>query len=506
MAIYLGIDLGTSSIKSVLLDTDVGKIVSSARVDTPIQVQPNQLAHHEPEALVNAVYECIAKTTQGFKIDGLAISSFAEAGIPLDSSGEPIFPIIAWYDPRSEPQLNQFSAQISPETIESITGQKPGFSFGLFKYLWIKENYPEIIKRMRYWLSTPDFILYKLTGKMYTDFTQASRTMLFDQSTLDWSETILTESNLPRAMLPIIKQSGYMIGGLTKTAAQKTGLAEGTLCCLGGHDHLCGTFASGGYDPLTLVDSSGSSQAVIALTDSYTPNQAIFQNGYVHYHHVTPDQYCIKGGIKAAGKALAWLTRLFQWDSIPSITEEINNRFSSVTNIPIMLPYFQGSGTPHRQPFMQASIFRINLEQSADQVLLAFYEGMGYWLRENIENISSILGRHFNSIIAIGGANQNFDFLKIKATITNLPVIHTKIPEPSAVGAALLAAVGCNTFGNHHEAQQSLDYHQTIIEPNQNFTSEYDHMYHDIYQPTKSKTVQMHKELNENSAGTKLLN
>ena len=491
MAIYLGLDIGTSTIKSILLDTDLGKIISKADVNTPVQHTNKQQAHHDPDELINAVYKCIRKATQGYEVDGLGISSFAEAGIPLDSSGKPLFPIIAWFDPRSEPQVDAFLQHIPQHEIEFITGQKPGFSFGLFKYLWIKENHPEIIKDMKFWLSTPDYVLYRMTGKMCTDYTQASRTMLFDQNHLTWSETILNKACLEKDALPAVKPSGSIVGTLTQSAAKSTGLPEGIPCCLGGHDHLCGTYASGGYDPSAIIDSSGSSQAIIALTDTYSPSEAIYQHGYVHYHHVTPDQFCIKGGIKAAGKAVQWLVELFKLESIPSITELLENRLSEKATFPLMLPYFQGSGTPHREPFTQAALFGLTVGQSHNDILLALYEGMGFWLRENIDAISLLTKRNYQSIIAIGGTNHNKDLLTAKANITNLPVLIPEIPEPSAVGAALLAAVGCSTYQNHQQAQQSLDYRRTTIKPNTNYTSYYESIYDEVFIPAKSASIEL---------------
>jgi xylulokinase len=496
MANYLGLDVGTSSIKAIVLDTDTGKICSNSKTETPIHYFDPQHAEHDPESLVQAVFNCIQQAAKGLKINGLGISCFAEAGLPLDQSGKALFPIIAWFDQRSEPQVQQFLQIFPEEDLENITGQKAAFSFALFKLLWIKQNHPEIFNQTHLWLSASDYLLFRMTGEYATDFTQASRTMLFDQKQRDWSERILTSIGINRTMLPKAVPSGTVIGGLTAETARMTGLPQGLPCCTGGHDHLCGAFASGGHDPKDVIDSSGSSEAIIQITSHYDPNKALFSNGFVHYHHVAPQRYVIKGGLKASGRAFLWLTEILHLTSISSLERIIQSRYKSTEKIPLILPFFQGSGTPNRHPFAQGAILGLDLSQSPENVLLAFYEGLGFWLKENINTLIELTNISPHSIIAIGGGNQNQDFLQVKSNINQLPISVPEIPEPSAVGAALLAGLGCGTYIDAQEAQESLAYSKKLIEPEVANAEFYNHIYREVYLPAKKISLESFSLLN----------
>ncbi len=297
MTCVLGLDIGTTSIKAVLFDVNKGQIISTARKPTPSNHPQPTFTEHDPESVWLCVAECIKEASKGCPVAGVSISSFAEAGLPLDEDGNSLYPIIAWYDPRSQSHVDELLDKYSEEQIYQITGQKPGFSFGLMKILWLFENFPDIRKKMKYWMSVPDYILFRMTGENFTDFTQASRTLLFDQSKKTWSHPMLQIADLDTSMLPEIVPSGTVIGATLKSIADVTGLPAGTPCSVGGHDHLCGAFASGGIKPGVFIDSMGTSQAVMAITDEYKVLEGVIDQGYVNYVHIIPSLYLLKGGL-----------------------------------------------------------------------------------------------------------------------------------------------------------------------------------------------------------------
>lgn len=490
---FIGLDIGTTSIKAVLLDTDSGKVISSAKLPTPVNHKIESSAEHDPEVLYQTITTCLRQAVGNFPVHGLSISSFAEAGLPLDEDGKPLFPIIAWFDPRSQPQVEYLLEKISEEKIFSITGQKVGFSFGLLKFLWISQNYPEVVKRTCFWLSVPDYVLYRLTGKMVTDFTQASRTLMFNQKTKNWSDQMVSLAGLIPSMLPDVVPSGTLIGEVTQQASDDTGLPAGLPCCVGGHDHLCGAFACGGMDISTVVDSSGSSQAVMVSTREYQPYTKLLQQGYVQYIHVLPEMYTIKGGLKAAGKAIQWLKEQM---NLPGFDLKISSIEDRPAERPVWLPFFQGSGTPNREPFNRAALFGLTLDHTQDDIAQALLEGFAYWLRDNLESLSGITKAKVESVIAIGGTNQIRQLQMIKANVLNLPITVPDLPESSAVGAALLAAAGMGAFRSFSQAQKSLNYTADTIEPNHKQVELYSKIYNRVYLRSKNSILEIHRELN----------
>lgn len=490
---FLGLDIGTSNIKAVLLDSDLGKIISIASLPTPIQHSGLNQDEHDPQILFTTIAQCIKKAASNFPVHALGVSSLAEAGIPLDRSGNPLFPIIAWYDTRSQPQADRILKSFSDERLFEITGQKVSYSFGLFKFLWIKENYPDRILDIACWLSLPDYILFRLTGNKATEYTQASRTMLFDQNKRDWSEELLAYAGLDRNMLPALMPPGSLMGTITKEASDLTGLPVGLPCVLGGHDHLCGAFASGGTSVGKFIDSSGTACAVMALTSQFNPDKQIAESGFVNYIHVVQDLYVLKGGLKAAGKAVEWLAFQFGKDRHFDNDILIKHYEASNNDRPVWLPFFNGSGTPGMDPFNRASLIGLTLEHTHEDIAIALCEGLGFWLRENIEAIQKITRTQLNDIIAIGGSNQNPLLRMVKASITNYPVTSPTVPEASAVGAALLAAVGIGAADSFQKAPEILDYPAHVIEPDPARVNRYNSMYERVYLPAKTRLTEIIK-------------
>ena len=462
MPFTMGLDIGTSAIKAVLFDTESGRITSSAKQATPLLHPRSEWSEHDPQALWLAAASAIREAASGRKVEAIAISGFAEAGLPLDRSMQPIYPIIAWFDERSKPQIEYVLERKTEAELFAATGQIIGFSFGLLKTLWLRESMPDVFKRMAMWLSVPDFMHYKLCGQIATDHTLASRTLMFDQSTKQWSPPMLEIAGISVAMLPKIQPSGTAIGHLSRASAELTGLQEETLCVLGGHDHLCGAFACGGASSGALVDSMGSSQAVIAITGQFDPVAELLENGYVHYAHIVPGTYLIKGGLKAAGKALGWFGDVF---NITAESADLSLLAAYDRKLPYWLPYFQGSGTPNRQPDAHAMLHGLHTGHSSGQILLALLEGFAFWLQKNIDSISRITNDDPHQIIAIGGANQNKVLQQLKAAISGKVLTVPSTPEASAVGAALLAALGCGIANSYTEAANLNQYPSDQVHP-----------------------------------------
>ena len=480
---FLGLDIGTTSIKAILLDTDKGRIISSSSLPTPVEHSSTGMDEHDPCLLFDTAARCIQMAVSHNQVHALGISSFAEAGLPLDRSGSPLFPIIAWYDKRSQQQAEAILEFFSPIHLFQITGQKTGFSFGLFKYMWIKEKYPDSVKDMEFWLSVPDYILYRLTGKMATDYTQASRTMLFDQRKKNWSDELLQYAQIAPNNLPTLLPSGSVMGSITREASEITGLPAGTPCVTGGHDHLCGAYASGGIQSGNFIDSSGTACAVMALTSEFNDSRDISLSGYVNYIHVVPDTYVIKGGLKAAGKAVEWLASRLNRDDLFS-GDALTERYrSSHIPRPLWLPFFLGSGTPAMEPYNRASLVGVTLDHSSEDIAIALLESLGFWLRNNLEAMQKITGLIPEKIISIGGTNQSKLVRQIKANISNLPVETPSVPQSSAIGAALLAAVGTGIAESYHKAPLLLDYPFITIYPDTNLVTHYNSTYENVYLP-----------------------
>lgn len=487
MGLLLGLDIGTTTIKAVLYDPRAGKLTAQSSQPTPVEHPTQEMSQHDPEQLWSAVCRCLKSISNDQMIDALAISSFAEAGLPLDEKGEPLYPIIAWYDPRTEPQAEWWQAQLSLEELYTITGQRLAPSFGVNKYLWIKQHFPEVIAKMHRWISSSDYILFRLTEKYATDYSQASRTMLFDQKNLQWSGKMMGIAGILPEQLPRIQSGGTVAGKLTQTASHFTGLPVGLPCVLGGHDHLCAALAAGAIQPGIAIDSMGTSESLLVVVDQFQSDLEIARHGIFCYAHVIPNAYILKAGIHAAGGAIDWLAGLLSGkqdkkehvDYIKLEQEAIGGIGRTIG--PLWLPHFNGSGTPEMDWNSRAALLGVRIEQNRGDILRGLWESQCFWLKQNMDEIRSLSEQKIENLILLGGTTRIKLLSMLKSSILDLPVLIPSIPEAAATGAALLAGLGVGTFLSPREAVASLRIGIQKIEPDPQLSNWYQPIYEKLY-------------------------
>lgn len=503
MAYLLGLDIGTTSIKATVYDTEMGKVWRVASQPTPIDHPLADRSEHDPQALWEAVLNCIQEAAGGLPVAGLAISSMAEAGLLIDEQGRPASPLIAWYDRRSEPQASQIEAILSLERLYQITGQRASPSFGATKLLWLRENQPDEYRRGEVWLPVPAYVLYRLSGQMAVDYTIAARTLLFDQNILNWSPEILEILGFPPSLLPPAHVSGSPIGKITSAAAQATGLPTSTVCVLGGHDHLCAALATGASEFGALADSTGSANALMMLLPRFLDHPSLAERGYACYAYLLKDRYVLKGGLKAAGNALEWLARLLSSGGIPDYPalEQAASTGIGRRAGPLWLPHLIGSGTPQGDRYSRAALIGAQFEHNRGDLFRGMLEALACWLRHNLEEMQTLTGLEPTSVILTGGTTRLNLLSQLKADILNRPVRVPSQPEAAATGAALLAGLGAGVFNSAEEAFSSLRYETIQFEPDPQHVDWYQQLYHTVYaplyqalQPVNAALEQMNKK------------
>jgi xylulokinase len=483
--ILLGLDIGTSHIKAAALNPASGRVVKTASLPTPVDHPAEGLSQHDPEALWQASAACLRQVASHHPVLGLAISSFAEAGLPLDGHMKPLYPIIAWYDRRSQPQVQQLLETFGAERLHAISGQCASPSLGLTRWLWLRQNHPEVTAQTACWLSSADYILFRLTGERATDRTIASRTLFFDQTRLDWSAELLAYAGLTMDQLPRVLSSGSVAGQLTQQAAAETGLPAGTVCALGGHDHLCAALAAGCSKPGMVVDSSGTSQSILSLLPSFTSNKDLVRQGYPVYAWLLSGLYVIKGGLKASGSALDWLAHLLHPNG-DSNYPRWDTQLAGMADRPVntlWLPFWNGTGTPINNPSASATLLGASLHTSQEELLRGLLAGLACWLRHNLETMQTLTGYAPEKIILLGGVSRLNALNQMKADMLNRPVTVCRIPQTAAVGAALLAGLGLGIYPDASQAAASLHYRGLELAPHASRAANYDRLYQLIYRP-----------------------
>lgn len=507
MGILLGLDLGTSHIRAVAYDPPSGQVCALAERPTPTEHPWPGASQHDPEQLWQAVTASLRQVVAalpGRRPLALAIASFAEAGLPLDRAGRPLYPIIAWYDRRCEPQVAVWEERFTAEQLHAITGQRVSPSFGVNKWLWIRANHPTVAAQTAFWLSAPDYILYRLTGERATDYSLASRTLLFDQRRQSWAEELLAVAGLRGEQLPRTQPGGTPVGALSARAAQETSLPAGMTCVLGGHDHLVAGVAAGAFRPGVVVDSSGTAQALEIILPEFITGPRLAAGGFACYAHVLAGQYVLKGGLKAAGGAVEWWARqlsgragqagpLPYGELMAAAQAGIGRRAG-----PLWLPHLIGSGTPEGDRHSRGALVGVSIDHDRGDLFRAMLEGLACWLRHNLSDMAELSGQAVEQIVVLGGTIRLTLLTQLKADLLNRPLVVPELAQAAGTGAALLAGLGAGVFANPAEAVASLRCARQTVVPDATRAAWYERLYRDAYRPLYVALREVHHRLQVN--------
>jgi xylulokinase len=507
MSLLVGLDLGSTSIKALAYDPNTGKAVGITTTPTPTTHSNDVLSDHEPSQLWDAVckvFHDLSKQVQLNSILAIGISSFGDTGVPLDRLGRPLYPFMAWYDQRCIHQTEWFTQQQDPDNYYRTTGMRFSTSSGISKWLWFRENFPIQAQSCIRFLSVMDYITWRLCGEYVIDFSSASRMGVFDQNKMTWSDFLLDLCGLQRDMLSSPVRSGTHAGNVIKAVAKQTGLPFGIPVVVAGHDHLCAVAACGAVMPGALVDSCGTAQSLLLTLPEFNPQSSYQVAGYAHYAHVIPDQYVLRGGLRSAGDAIA---RLMQW-LYPRGSNEHSNRdyrlmekeathgFGRLKG-PMWLPHLFGSGTPLNNPKSHAAIVGINPDHTRGDFSRGLLESLAFWIKQNVDYIQSECNIPIQSITLVGGVTQINLLSHIKADVLNRSLLLPDLKEPSALGAALLAGIGAETFSNFAEAKSSLQIKTTDIYPDPIRAEFYNLIYENSFLPLCDALNEIHCSLSD---------
>lgn len=506
MACLLGIDFGTTNTKAVIFAED-GRVLSSAVRRTPTEVQGHMRAVYHAAEIWQTVASTIKEALDGLTnsgvgtrpaVDALAISSMAEAGVPLDAAGRELFPIIAWFDDRSSAQRDWWREHLGAASLFAICGLHLDYIFSVNKLMWLREHEPDVWRRTTRWLCMSDYLSYRLCGQQAISPSIASRTMAFDVARRAWSETILGLAQIPVEFFPEVRESGTLIGHVTAQAAADTGLLAGTPVCVGGHDHLCGALACQVYHPGPVLNSVGTSEVVFVAMKEFAPRmEQPERRGFSCGCHVMPGMYYALGGVRSAGPLNEWLRSFFAHELMgksvglppdvpaPAVYQALAEL--GLSSPPgarglFVLPFVAG-GRPHRDPEARGVLFGLRSNHTAADIVRAAFEGLSYELRWDLEMLEAFSGNPVQRLTAIGGGARNDLWLRVKADITGKAVEVPTLTESSALGAALLAGVGTGVYPDLSSATRRTYQLERVVEPDLEAHERYSRWYEKVYLP-----------------------
>jgi len=481
--LLLGIDVGTTHIKAAVFDC-TGHMVSLARVRTPTHYPQPGWAHYEPDEIWQGVLEVVRSALLQIdhpqRVVGVACASMGEAGVPVDEQGHPLYPFIAWFDQRSQPQAAMIATAIGPDVIAESTGLNINPIFSLCKILWIRENHPDIYKRTFKWLNVSDYISYKLSGIYATDYSLASRTLSLNLNSLQWDLDILKSINIKNNIFANLLCSGTKLGFVLPEVASITGLPKSAIVSVGGHDHVCAALALGITTQGTILDSMGSAEALFLPIEQARIDPELCCRGYTYGAHVAGGYYVL-AGLFASGIAVEWFQQFAARDiSVEALIEE-------ATLVPagslgaMFVPHLRTANTPHNDPTAMGAFVGLTTDTQRGALFRAVLEGLAMETHYALDVLNQKYNLSNSRLLVTGGSIKNKLFLHIKSNVFGKPIIIKSVEEATALGAALLGGVGAGIYASPQAAADAIQVKEEVVANEQNLTNFYALLYQNLY-------------------------
>ena len=490
MTLLLGLDVGTTSIKAVVYETD-GLAVGVGAEPTPTHIPRPGWAYYRPDeiwdAVVRAIRGALDTVPDPARIAGVAVASVGESGVLLDAAGMPTTDIIAWFDNRTRPQAEWLAERIGKDALFARSGLSLQPIFSLNKILWHREHEPEAWRRSARWLMMADYIAYRLCGAQATDLSLASRTLMLDLRRHCWDKKTLAQAEIDPDLLTPLVPGGTALGSVTTEAAAMTGLPTTAVVAAGGHDHVCGAFAAGVIRPGQMLNSLGTAEAIFLPMDEPLADPRAGRQGYTQGAHVVGDGYYVFGSVYTSGASIEWLRSLLGNQDLPVAYESLE---AAAADVPpgslgvTFLPHLRLANPPYDDPRSRGALVGLTTDAGRNVVTRAVFEGLAF---ESRNAFAPLLAYPQvvppASVIAIGGGTRNPLLMRIKASISNLPHQIIEAEEATALGAALLGGLGAGVYPSVGDALAAMRYGQQEVTPDLDEVPLYEAIYQQLYRP-----------------------
>ncbi len=454
-------DLGTSGNKATLFDTD-GHLIRSTVYSYELITGEGNVAEQRADDWWRAV--CVTTASLVKEIDPGSVEAVSFSGqmmgcLPVDDTGRPLHNALIWADMRSVAQADQLRKRIDGSRYYSITGHRISASDSITKLMWIRDELPDVYSRTFKMLNAKDYIIYKLTGRFVTEPSDASSTSLLDLNTLKWSDEIIEISGLDRNKLPELLRSVDIAGGVTKEAAELTGLLPGTPVVCGGGDGCCAAVGTG-------VVREGIANCCLGTSSwiSLAARKMVCDEGMkvFNFAHIVPGFLLPTGTMQTGGGALSWAVDTLykapagypqpdKADIYRSVGDEVSVSSVGAGGL-LFLPYLMGERSPRWNDKSRGAFVGLTVNHSRGDMLRAVMEGVGFNL-DIILNTFREAGNDIRELTMVGGGARNRVWQKILCDIFGVPVnVPDCLEEATSMGAAITAGVGAGVFDSFEDA------------------------------------------------------
>lgn len=456
MTYLMGIDLGTSSVKTVVMNLN-GKIIGIGQEDYDVSSPAPGCAEQDINQLWQATARTIRQAMAGAsaspaEISGIGLSGQMHGLVLLDAHNKPVRPAIIWADQRSGKQIADIYEAVGKDIFRSRTLNSLSTGFFICSLLWVRDNEPAIFARAARAILPKDYIRFMLCGEFGTDVTDASATLIFDVARRCWASDLITRLGLPDDIFPEVGETCQVAGQTTKACNGATGLRSGTPVVFGGGDSLMHSIGNGIIRPGIISSNIGTAGQLSSAIDRPAYDRQFRTNTFCHARE---DLWIIFGGHLNGGIALKWLRDNY----FPQMTyRDFDLAAAAVpagSDDSLFLPYLSGERTPWLDPKAKGIFHGMTLRHDSRHLIRSVMEGVVLSLRLSLE-IMRELEIPIERIVASGGGAKSPVWLQMQADIFNAEIHTVQGREEACTGAAIAAGVGIGAFASLDEACSAI--------------------------------------------------
>lgn len=474
MSYYIGIDLGTSSLKLLLLD-EKGEIINSVSRSYPVSFPHPAWSEQSPEDWWLACKSGIPELVSG--IDASLVTGIGAGGqmhglVVLDENDEVIRPAILWNDARTADEVDFLNNKIGKEKLSELTANIAFAGFTAPKLLWMKNNEPERFAKIKKIMLPKDYINYKLTGVHATDFSDASGMLLLDVKNKCWSREMLSLCNISEDQMPRLFESFEVIGTLSKESAGTLGLPESAKVVAGAGDNAAAAIGTGTVGGGNCNISLGTSGTIFISADGF----CVDSNNALHAFAHADGKYHLMGCMLSAASCNKWLCdEIFRTTDYAAEQKDITNDMLGCNRV-FFLPYLMGERSPINDTNARGTFTGMTMDTKREDLVLAVLEGVAFAIRDSFE-VARKLGIDITRSKICGGGAKSRLWCEIFANVLGIPLDIPQTEEGPGYGGAMLAMVGCGLYENVNDCVKALVKTTATIEPKPELSAKYEERY-----------------------------
>jgi sugar (pentulose or hexulose) kinase len=475
MLAYLTFDIGTTSLKTAITD-DGGGLLSVHTAEYTPYAQKAGWAELSAEVYWRTAVEGVRAVLENSRIDpscisAIGLSSQGQTFIPIDINGKPLRDAIVWVDTRAEKIAKKMERDwLSGDEFRRVTGYPYLYAcLTFFKLAWLRENEPRSLNAWKF-LCLPDFLIFRMTRELATDYSTAANTGLYNFGVGKWEQSFLNAAGISEGQLPTVLAPGDIAGKISKSAASELGIPPGIPVCVGANDQLVGAVGAGNVEAGIVTETTGTALALVITTDKRIDAKSVSVG-----RHVIPDRYYAMAFTNTSGIALKWFRDLC------GAAADYEEFLKGIDSIPvgcdglIVIPHFAGSNLPFN-PKARGAFVGLTLGHTRNHISRAIMESCAFLLKDCLEPMEK-QGVKVNGIRSMGGAAKSDAWLQMKADLLGIPVERTKCSDAASLGAAMIAAAGTGHFTSVSEASREWYKPSKVFDPNKALFSKYTEIY-----------------------------